>query len=491
MSNDEKKYERRAFIRLAALTGVGFYLNACNSVIQKKNKKNNDTTTLPKIEKDKNPSTHNVTFYKKEDPQYEKLRKVYNKRIQKYPAVIAVCKNIQGIVEAMQYAKQNNLPIAIKSGGHCFEGFSSNNDGLIINLSLLKKVEWINDETIKVQPACTLSNLYDALLPKQKIIPAGSCGSVGIGGLTLGGGYGFFSRKYGLTCDSLVEVAMVDGEGKIHNSKNDPELLWACKGGGNGNFGVVAEMIFKTQPAPKNFQSHRFKAYNLNTERATNILQQWFQLTSNLPTSCFSAFVLNGKTLNILITDYENHTAEIQNIQKALSPLMDKTSIGEPKNLALALRNYYGAQDPPYFKNASAGLYKSFEDIKDCIHQALDIVTTTPGMIYQINTLGGNIQNDAFKATAAYPHRDYLFISELQTYWENTKQAERLIENFKTVQNIFSANGITTQYANYPSLDFKNWETAYYGENYSRLQKVKNKYDADNLIRHEQSVKNS
>jgi len=183
----------------------------------------------------------NVVYYKKGDTQYDLLRKGFNKRIDKYPAVIALCKNIQGIAEAITYAKQNNLAVTVKSGGHCMEGFSCNNNGMVINLSLLKNIDWVDNETIKIQPACTLSQLYDELLPKKKIIPGGSCGTVGIGGLTLGGGYGLMSRRYGLTCDSLIEITMVDGNGQIKNSADDPELLWACKGGGNGNFGVIVK----------------------------------------------------------------------------------------------------------------------------------------------------------------------------------------------------------------------------------------------------------
>src|SRR6202012_2301429 len=110
------------------------------------------------------------------------------KRLSKFPLVIALCKNTQGVSEAVLYAKQNNLPIAVKSGGHSMEGFSCNNGGMVINLSLLNKVEWVDKETINVGPGCTLSNLYDNILPKGRILPGGSCGSVGIGGLVLGGG---------------------------------------------------------------------------------------------------------------------------------------------------------------------------------------------------------------------------------------------------------------------------------------------------------------
>src|SRR5690606_14140152 len=101
-----------------------------------------------------------------------------------------------------------------------------------------------------LQPACLLQEIYASFLPKNRIIPAGSCGTVGIAGLALGGGYGFFSRKYGLTCDHLTRIKLVDGNGKIQDSDGNPKLLWACRGGGNGNFGVVTEMEFKTHPAP-------------------------------------------------------------------------------------------------------------------------------------------------------------------------------------------------------------------------------------------------
>lgn len=433
----------------------------------------------------------NVLYYKKGTAEYETLRNGFNKRINKYPLIIALCKNTAGVAEAVQYAKQNNLPVAIKSGGHCMEGFSCNNGGMVINLSLLNTIEWVDKETITVGPGCTLSNLYDNILPKGRIIPGGSCASVGIGGLVLGGGYGLLGRKLGLTCDSLQEVTMVDGNGMIRNSKDDPELLWACKGGGNGNFGVITSLKFKTHQAPATMQSFRFKTYKVNTATATNILQQWFTITAALPADCFSAYVLNGKTVYILLTNTGKHTAAVQNAVTALSAISGKTTTTKAQPLVTALKVFYGRKEPLYFKNASAGLYKNFADIQGCIDKAIDTVLATPGMIYQVNTLGGNIQNSQFETGAAFPHRSFPYFSELQTYWENEKQSVHLLEKFQLVQNIFTANGIHTQYRNYPDINFKNWDALYYGNNYARLQQVKNKYDPANVIRHEQSIKNS
>jgi FAD/FMN-containing dehydrogenase len=466
--------QRKQFLKLALLTNLGLVLKPGKIFSNKKIVQAAD----------------NVLYYKKGDAEYEVLRKGFNKRIEKFPLVIALCKNTSGVAEAIQYAKQNNLPVAVKSGGHCMEGFSCNDGGMVINLSLLNTVEWIDKETINVGPGCTLQNLYDNILPKGRIIPGGSCATVGIGGLVLGGGYGLLARKLGLACDSLLEVTMVDGNGQIRNSKDDKELLWACKGGGNGNFGVVTALKFKTHKASATLQSHRFKTYKVTTEKAKAILQKWFEVGATLPVDCFSAYVLNGKTVYILLTNAGKHTVEVQNAVTALASVSDKTTKTKAQPIATALKVFYGRQAPLYFKNASAGLYKNFADIENCIDKAIDTVLATPGMIYQVNTLGGNIVNAAAEAAAAFPHRAYPYFSELQTYWENPRQAERLLKKFQEVQNIFIGNGIHTQYRNYPDINFTNWDALYYGSNYARLQQVKNKYDPNNLIRHQQSIKN-
>lgn len=485
----KKNFSRKDFIKLTALGIVGFYITSCNNKQETKSE-----TTATKVD-DKETSKaiaisdNDVIFYKKTDANYENLRIGFNKRVQKYPLIIALCKTTNGVAAAVKYGIDNKLPIAIKSGGHCFESFSSNDNGLMINLSEMNTVEFLDNDLIKIEPGCKLHQLYDAILPKGKIIPAGSCGGVGVGGLTLGGGYGFFSRKYGLTCDSLQSFTLVDGKGNIHSSKDNPDLLWACKGGGNGNFGVVTEMIFKTYEAPKHFTSHRFKALKVDATRVQTILEQWFLLTKDLPQACFSAFVHNGKTLNILLTDYENNPNTVQQFKTTLASLVDKITIGEPKSLAASLKNYYGIQYPIYFKNSSAGLYEDYATIQPFIKDVLQKVIDTPGMIYQINTLGGNINNAVFEKTSCYPHRALPYLSELQTYWENETQTKKYETVFEEVQQIFKQHNITTQYRNYPDINFKYWSNAYYGNNYERLQTIKQQFDADNIFGYVQGVK--
>ena len=488
------KINRNQFIKLTTLGTVGFIINSCNND-SKKNTKKEIATNAPILTINDSVAVtsftdEDVIFYKKEDANYENLRIGFNKRVQKYPLVIALCKTELGVLAAVKYAKENKLAVSIKSGGHCFEGFSSNDNGLVINLSEMNKVEFLDEENnvVKVQPGCKLHQLYDAILPKQKIIPAGSCGGVGVGGLTLGGGYGLFGRKFGLTCDSLQEIKLVDAEGNIHSSKNNPDLLWAMKGGGNGNFGVVTELVFRTHDAPKHFTSHRFKIKNLTADSAQTILEKWFELTKTLPLACFSAFVLNGNTLNILLTDFENNTSTAADFKNSLSVFTEKITIGTPKPLAPALKNYYGIQYPIYFKNSSAGYYTDFNQIKNFITTVLEKVISTPGMIYQINTLGGNINNVDFEKLSCYPHRSFPYLSELQTYWENAMQTKKYETAFEEVQQIFKQHNINTQYRNYPDLNFENTAQLYYGKNYERLQKIKQQFDPYNVFGYAQGI---
>jgi hypothetical protein len=330
--------------------------------------------------------------------------------------------------------------------------------------------------------------LYDFILPNQRIIPVGSCGTLGIAGITLGGGYGFFSRSLGLTCDSFIEATFIDAFGKKHIAKEGDELMWALRGGGNGNFGVVTELKFKTYLAPKTFQRYRLQAYKLDKNRTKDILQTWFKYSKNLPNKSFSAHVLNGTTITILITNYGNYNDNISKMVDALSPKMDKVSVGQRKKTENSLSTYFGTMYPIYFKNSSAGYYNNYEDIANCIDDIIDVVAKAK-LIYQINTLGGNINNKDFEKNSCYPHRQTPYLCELQSYWKKDHQKDNKIKAFEYIHQILKSNNINKQYRNYPNIDFKDWETEYYGENYVRLQSIKRKYDPNDVFSFAQSIK--
>jgi FAD/FMN-containing dehydrogenase len=334
---------------------------------------------------------------------------------------------------------------------------------------------------------CRLEEVNKFLLAKGRFLPAGSCRTVGLAGLTLGGGYGMFARKWGLTCDHLRRVKMVDGAGIIRDSNDEPDLLWSARGGGNGHFGIITELTFNTRIVPAQFSSWKFRAYKLDPKRATALLEGWFDATSELPNEAFSAWIMNGSQVTVVvITIGSREQKGLVTFRRRLAGLTNKMTSGGPTSLTRALSWYYGEQGPVYFKNASAGYYKGIDDIRSALPGIFEEVLTVPGLIFQINTLGGAISNDV---EGAYPHRAFPYLGESQAYWESASHAAVLREAIGRMRDYIAQAGVTSHYANYPDLAFKDWPTAYYGaENYARLQRLKQRYDPENRIRYPQSV---
>lgn len=435
-------------------------------------------------------SDDDVTFLTPGEDAFARHATPFNRRIKTRPTLIAVCHNERGVASAVRYAMDQGLRVAVKSGGHSFEGFSLNEDGLVVDVSLLVD-QRLAGEAYTAGAGVRLAQAYDYLLPRGRLLPMGSCGGVGLSGLTLGGGYGMFARRWGLTCDHLTGVRMVDGRGEVRDSRDDGALLWACRGGGNGNFGVITEMRFDTRPAPAHLPRQRLRFRSLTAASAARLCERWFARTAQLPDDAFSAFVLNGSSLTVLITWFDpGSAAQIQRITDAMGRGAD--SVAEPANESLdrAVRRYYGAENPLHFKNASAGFYSGFHDLREGIEGVFQSVIDGSGLIFQINTLGGAIDDPDKTPTAAYPHRGLPYLGELQCYWERDSQTEHRAAQVDAVQRQLHDMGIDKHYRNYPSLLFEDWPTAYYGrDTYSGLQWCKNTYDPNDRIGHPQSVR--
>ncbi len=434
----------------------------------------------------------NVRFLLRDDADYLKHRSVFNKRITVMPKVIALCANESGVQAATTYAQIAALPIAIKSGGHSFEGYSTNEDGMMVDMSGMKGLKYLRaNQHVVVQPGVRLGRMARYLHQYGRLVPTGSCAGVGVTGLTLGGGYGFFARELGLTCDSLQRVRMIDGTGKIQDSAYNAELLWACKGGGNGSFGIVTELEFRTHAAPILFNSYRFKYSDLTSERIFELAKRWFELMAGLPNTAYSAWVLYGNDLSILVTD--SAPVETPKLIGILGELKSHAStVLAPRKDAFlrGIQNYQGWVSPVYFKNVSAGYYHGFKDVQAMLPEICKkMLKAKVSTVLQINTLGGEIANPIFESLAAYPHRAFGFLGEFQTYYQHEAQGVHAEQLVRGVQGILRAGGIKAHYANYPDVELPDWESAYYGENYGRLQKLKRKLDPQNLIRHPQSVR--
>lgn len=437
-------------------------------------------------------SNQHVRMLGKDETDYAKHRQIFNKRITAMPRIIAVCYDEAGVQQAMRYANELDLPVSIKSGGHSFEGLSLNDDGFLIDLSLMNAMQYDADTThMVIQPGAKLGATYEYLAQFNRLIPAGSCAGVGVGGLTLGGGYGFFSREHGLTCDSLISITMVDGKGELHNSDDEPELLWACRGGNNGNLGVVTSMTFATHPTPAHFTSYRFKARNLTPQRAKSLAKDWFKLMEDLPETGYSSWVMNRKTLTVLLTDTTDApNPAMQTIIAALKASADETKAVRKDAFLRGVQRFRGGTDPMYFKNVSAGYYKNFNDI-DAVFESIaaQIQSQRFTTLLQINTLGGKIADKDLQKTAAYPHRCQPFLGELQIYYNRASQGGGAVQTVQRIQAELTAAGIDRHYRNYPDIDLPDYQKAYYGSSLQRLQTLKATYDPDNRIRHAQSIR--
>lgn len=430
----------------------------------------------------------NVEFIQRTHKLYDIYRKLFNKRLDLKPRIIALCKTELGIQQAVNYANKQGLSMNIKSGGHSFEGFSLNNDGLVIDVSQMNQIELNKHNQLVTEPAVRLAQLYSYCFPKGRLLPSGSCASVGLSGITLGGGYGLFAREFGLTCDYLTGVRMVDASGNIIDSDDLPELLWACRGAGNGSFGIITQLRFDTVEAPTTLYQHRFRSFNVTAKKAADLANNWFELSSQLPNHAFSAFVLNGKTLTVMLTATKHDEKMIEILQR-FDKLMDKNSNLKPDPIEIGVQYYYGRTQSLYFKNISAGYYENFSDIEKCAETLFSQVVSTPGMVFQINTLGGEINDGRRSKDSSYTHRKANYLGEAQFYWDRPEQMESSMNSMEEIQTVLLKNGITKHYVNYPDLNINDYETAYFGELYPRLQKLKTQLDPQDRFKYAQSIK--
>ncbi|AYE33511.1 FAD-dependent oxidoreductase [Clostridium septicum] len=434
----------------------------------------------------------------REDFSYEEDRKSWNRAIEKYPLVIIYCYNREDIINSIKWARDNFVPIRIRSGAHNYEGYSTGNDVAIIDISNMNDID-IDEKNniVKIQGGVRNRELYEFLGERNYPFPGGGCPTVGVSGLVLGGGWGYSARLLGLASDNLIELELINynGEKIIANKDKNEDLLWASMGGGGGNFGVVTSMTFNLPEKIKMATLINLDYKNVSMEENINIFEVWQEEFKTLDKRFnFKMGIYNSKEKGrgVRITGLFYGTNEEANI--ILSPFRNLSKISDfDLEYITVLEANRRIQDshPPYEKYKSTGrfVYKDYtkEEIIDIVNLVKD---REEGSIYAAVSfygLGGVISNKD-KVNTAFYYRDAKFIMGLQSVWEEAEYApinrEWVKEKFKYIKSITKGSFI-----NFPIAELDNYEKEYYGENSIRLRTIKSKYDPEDVFNFPQSIK--
>ncbi|KQL45284.1 dehydrogenase [Brevibacillus choshinensis] len=428
------------------------------------------------------------------DPAYNQARMEFNKRISKFPRVIVFCKRTQDVVNAVKWARENRVPIRVRSGRHSYEGFSVMNGAIVIDVSQMNRIQIYSKQKLaKIQTGNQLQRVYRTLWQKRVTIPAGTAPDVGIAGLTLGGGIGLLSRKYGLTLDNLKEVEMVVPHGRFGakiircNAHEHADLFWACRGGGGGNFGVATSFTFKVHPiSTVAIYSITWKWKDLG--KVFDVWQKWALSVDNRLTSTIQMFSKQVGT----VESTGQFLGSASELRRMIQPLLHA---GTPlkvrvKTVPFIIATKFFAQIDigllPKFKVTGGYAYRAVP--KEGIRTIQRFLANPPNKHANVEcqSLGGAVARVSPTATA-YVHRHAKVIFELSARWRLKQEQKRNIkwvESFRRAMTPF----LIGDYVNFPDLEFKNWPRVYYRNNFNRLTKIKRKYDPLNVFHFQQSI---
>ncbi len=435
------------------------------------------------------------------DGAYDEARKIWNAMIDKRPAIIARCANTQDVVRAVNFARDHSLLLAVRGGGHNIAGNALCDDGIVVDLSAMKsaKVDAARRRVV-IEGGAKLGDLDAATQAHGLATPVGINSTTGLAGLTLGGGFGWLSRKYGLTVDNLESAELVTADGEVvrASAADHPDLFWALRGGG-GNFGVVTRFEFQLHRVGPNVLSGLIvypiaqaksvlQQYRDFTAKASEELSVWtvLRLAPPLP---FLPQDVHGKAVLILALLY---AGDSKRGEAEIAPLR---KFGKPVGEAVGVQPYTAWQQAfdPLLTPGARNYWKShnFTALKDGLFDvAVKHVANLPTPQCEIffGALGGAASRPAPDATA-YPHRDAQYVMNFHGRWESADDDERCVawsREFFNASAPFASGGA---YVNFLTADETDRTAAAYGSNYKRLAEVKKKYDPANLFRVNQNIK--
>jgi FAD/FMN-containing dehydrogenase len=444
------------------------------------------------------------------DPRFDAIR----------PAGVAYCRSPADVAACLGFARSYSVPVAARSGGHSYAGWSSTS-GLIVDVTGMALVVLDSAARLaRVGSGTFLIDMYAKLAAGGAAVPGGSCPTVGIAGLTLGGGIGVVSRAFGLTCDNLESVQIVTADGRVRDcdSARDSDLYWACRGGGGGNFGVATSFTFRTH-TPSDVVLF-FLGWPWS--QASRVIAGWQSWAPNAPDQLWSNLHLSatpgggtpaiqvGGTYLGSVADAESQLAKLYAAVGSApsSPYVSSTSYLQAMLVDAGCASMSIAECHLPWQAAGGRLTRQPELAKsDFFTRPLSssAIGTLLAGVQKLQSLpgaGGGNGGVAFDACGgainrvgagqtAFVHRNALFLAQYTVTWDTGAPAAGVAQRRDWQRACYAsmrpyASG--QAYQNYIDPDLANWRQAYYGPNYPRLTQVKASYDPDGLFRFPQAV---
>ncbi len=460
------------------------------------------------------------TLVRPSSSQYTTARQLFDPRYDSvHPAAIAYCAAPADVQACLAFVRKFGLQFAPRSGGHNYNGYSTST-GLVIDVTRMHSVTVNTGANIATIGAGTrLIDVYNNLAQHGLTLPAGSCPTVGVAGLTLGGGVGVIGRKFGLTCDNLLsaQVVTADGRALTCDAQQNPDLFWGLRGGGGGNFGIVTSFTFQVHPVTT--LTLFTLAWSWNDAAA--VVNAWQHWAPQGPDEIWSNCLLlapKDKNASPIVHVNGVYVGTAGPLDGLLAQLINKIGIAptshyvaSPGILATMLYEagcynksvpqcHLPSQDPSGQLVRDTTAVKSHYYVNPLSSQGIQTLINAINTRHASSTLGeGGIGMDAYGGAinrvasnaTAFVHRNALFSSQFSASWNATDAASVVSANRSWLNNTWQAMrpyATGTSYQNYVDPDLADWQHAYYGANLARLQQVKATYDPHNLFHFAQSI---
>jgi FAD/FMN-containing dehydrogenase len=434
------------------------------------------------------------------DPIYNDARVIWNAMIDRKPGIIVRCQGAADVAQAVRFAGDHKLLVSVHGGGHNIAGNAVCDGGLMIDLSDMKSVR-VDPKSKRawVEPGATLADLDRETQAFGLAVPTGINSTTGVAGLTLGGGFGWITRKFGLTIDNLISADVVTADAKVVRTslKQNPDLFWALRGGG-GNFGVVTAFEFRLHKLgpevlaglvvhPFEDAAALLKEYRRMADSAPDEVTCWVVMRKAPPLPFLPA-EWPGREILVLAMCY---SGDIKRGEKALAKLR---SLGKPIADVVGPTPFVGWQQAfdPLLTPGARNYWKSHDFVKlsdEAIDIVLGAVANLPGPECEIfiGHVGGAAGRVAKNATA-FPQRNSHFVMNVHTRWREASMDQTFI-NWERILFVAAApHAAGTAYVNFMPGDEVDRVEQAYGSNYRRLAKVKRRYDRSNLFRMNQNI---